>query len=201
MLIPKIPASSFVSLHVSPFICLPACWLPKSLPLLVSLLHLSAFICLPACWFPKPPFFICLPSFVSLLGSSNRKKPRVTLFSSETLSGVYAGIIFNALHQNPPEGTVPVAFHPMHSCHYLFDTYSDMGLGSVHRLAARPKKMAPSSSAGMPWLYCAGLRAWFAYSPCRTGAPCVFPIRGQTFPALIPLSPGCALCAWRAPVP
>ena len=93
MLIPKIPASSFVSLHVSPFICLPACWLPKSLPLLVSLLHLSAFICLPACWFPKPPFFICLPSFVSLLGSSNRKKPRVTLFSSETLSGVYAGII------------------------------------------------------------------------------------------------------------
>ena len=65
----------------SRFICLPACWLPKSLPLLVSLLHLSPcmlipkisllhlspFLCLPACWFPKsPPLqlspFICLPA-------------------------------------------------------------------------------------------------------------------------------------------
>ena len=40
---------------------------------LVSLLHLSPFICLPACRFPKPLplppslFFICLPSFPRLL--------------------------------------------------------------------------------------------------------------------------------------
>ena len=73
MLIPNLPACwlpkslpLLVSLlHLSPFICPPACWLPKSLPLLVSLLHLSPFICLPACWFPKSPFFICFPSFVS----------------------------------------------------------------------------------------------------------------------------------------
>ena len=101
MLIPKITASSFVSLHLSPcmlipnlpacwlpkslpllvsllhlspFICLPACWLPKSLPLLVSLLHLSPFICLPAYWFPKSPFFICLPSFVSLHADSQNHR-------------------------------------------------------------------------------------------------------------------------------
>ena len=66
-------------LHLSPFICLPACWLPKSLPLLVSLLHLSPFFCLPACWFPKSPF-ICLPSFVSLHAES-QNHPSSFVFS------------------------------------------------------------------------------------------------------------------------
>ena len=65
MLISKITASSFVSLHLSPCMLipnLPACWLPKSLPLLVSLLHLSPFICLRACWLPKS-----LPLLASLI--------------------------------------------------------------------------------------------------------------------------------------
>ena len=75
MLITEIAAAPIVSLlHLSPFICLPACWLPKSLPLLVSLLHLSPFICLPACWFPKFPFFMCLPSFVSLHADSQNHR-------------------------------------------------------------------------------------------------------------------------------
>ena len=41
LLITEIAAAPSLLLHLSPFICLPACWLPKSLPLLVSLLHLS----------------------------------------------------------------------------------------------------------------------------------------------------------------
>ena len=73
--------------------------------------------------------------------------------------------IFNALPQNPPEGTVPVAFHPMHSCLYLFDTYSDMGLGSVHRLAVcTPQKNESHHCKVISWDDCA-----------RVGTSCMGP--------------------------
>ena len=63
MLIPKITASSFVSLPLSP------CCQNKAQGQMIKRIKKAK------------------------LGSSNREKTRVSLFSSETLSGVYAGII------------------------------------------------------------------------------------------------------------
>ena len=64
----------FVSLHLSPFICLPSCVLlgsgvrlSGSVALFVSL-HLSPFLC-PSEWWCPPLWIcrcICLPQFVSL---------------------------------------------------------------------------------------------------------------------------------------
>ena len=53
----------FVSLHLSPFMCLPEWWCPplRSCLCLVSL-HLSPFMCLPEWWCPPLRSCLCLVS-------------------------------------------------------------------------------------------------------------------------------------------
>ena len=90
-----------VSLHLSPFMCLPEWWCPplRSCLCFVSL-HLSPFMCLPEWWCPPlwvlsvpcPPF-ICLPSCVSLSGGVRLSglvcalSPFICLPSCVSLSG------------------------------------------------------------------------------------------------------------------